>query len=229
MSGDDTKNIVFSIPNRSSSSQINAELANVIHSLGSDHMPESGDYDVKVNFNYLQPVDANRNQMVKDFLSDEDNEWLIMCDNDVVPPRDILQMVDYGKKVVSATVTIKKERVPQPVIVKQRDDGQYRQMGMDEYYEEIDDEGLVEVDGVGTGCLLIHRSVVEDIEPPWFRFIYNDDGTLELGEDFYFGEKLRQNGYSMYVSSEHVCSHFRKTDLTDFAQVVADVDKSKDE
>jgi GT2 family glycosyltransferase len=229
MSEDDTKNIVFAIPNRSSSSQINAELANVIHSLGSDHMPESGDYNVKVSFNYLQPVDANRNQMVKDFLGDEDNEWLIMCDNDVVPPRDILQMVDYGEKVVSATVTIKKERVPQPVIVKQRDDGQYRQMGMDEYYEEIDDEGLVEVDGVGTGCILIHRSVVEDIEPPWFRFIYNDDGTLELGEDFYFGEKLRQNDYSMYVSSEHVCSHFRKTDLTDFAQVVAEVDKSKDE
>jgi len=229
MSKDDTKNIVFAIPNRSSTSQINAELANVIHSLGRDHMPESGDYNVKVSFNYLQPVDANRNQMVKDFLGDEDNEWLIMCDNDVVPPRDILQMVDYGEKVVSATVTIKKERVPQPVIVKQRDDGQYRQMGMDEYYDEIDDEGLVEVDGVGTGCILIHRSVVEDIEPPWFRFIYNDDGTLELGEDFYFGEKLRQNDYSMYVSSEHVCSHFRKTDLTDFAQVVAEVDKSKDE
>jgi len=221
MSSDDTKNIVFAIPNRTSSSQINAELANRIHSIGKNHMPESGDYDVKVNFNYLQPVDANRNQIVNDFLRDEDNEWLLMNDNDVVPPPDILQMVDYDKKIVSATVTIQKEDVPQPVILKQRDDDQYRGMSMEEYHEEIQDNGLVEVDGLGTGCLLIHRSVLEEMSPPWFSFIYADDGTLELGEDLYFAEKARQTGHKMFVSSEHTCAHFRKTDLTRYAEVVA--------
>lgn len=219
---DGSKNIVLAIPNRSSSSQINAELANLIHGIGEEHMPESGSYNLKVNFSYLQPIDANRNKMVKEFLSDEDNEWLLMVDNDVVPPANILKMVDFDEDVVSATVTIKKNRVPQPVIVRQREDGQYRNITMEEYDDDISEEGLVEVDGVGTGCLLIHRSVIEDIEPPWFSFVYNEDGTLKLGEDFYFGEKLRQNGYSMYVSSEHVCSHFRKTDLTDFAQIVAE-------
>ncbi len=221
-----SKNIVVAIPNRSASSQISAGLAHWIDQVGEEGtMPETGDFSVKVSFSYMQPVDANRNKMVKDFLKDEDNEWLFMVDNDVVPPEDALQMIDYGEKVVSGTVTIKKEGVPQPVIVKQREDGKFRSVELEEFYEEVDDEtGLIEVDGVGTGVLLVHRSVLEEMKPPWFRFIYNEDGTLKLGEDFFFGQKLRDLGVPMYVSTEHVCSHFRKVDLTEFAQIVADAE-----
>jgi len=221
---DSKRNIVLAIPNRSSSSQMNAQLANFIHKVGEDEMPETGNYNLKVNFSYLQPVDANRNKMVKNFLEDEENEWLLMIDDDVVPPGDILEMIDLGEKVVSATVTIKKDGVPHPVIVKQRDDGKYRRITMQEYSEEITDKGLVEVDGVGTGCLLIHRSVLEEMSPPWFKFLYNEDGTLKLGEDFYFGQRLRELGQPMYVSSDFVCSHYRKTDLTEFAQIVAEAE-----
>jgi GT2 family glycosyltransferase len=229
MTDDDTsKNIVFAIPNRSSSSQINAELANTIHQLGRDHMPESGDFNVKVNFSYLQPVDANRNKMVKDFLSDEDNEWLLMVDNDVVPPINILEMIDYGEKVVSATVTIQKQGVPHPVVVKRREDGEYRRMSVEEYEDTIQDSGLVEVDGVGTGCLLVHRSIFEEMKPPWFKFTYNEDGTLKLGEDFYFSERLRQMEEPIFVSSEFVCKHYRKTDLTSFAEIVAEAEQGSD-
>jgi len=221
---DSKRNIVLAIPNRSSSSQMNAQLANFIHKVGEDEMPETGNYNLKVNFSYLQPVDANRNKMVKNFLEDEENEWLLMIDDDVVPPGDILEMIDLGEKVVSATVTIKKDGVPHPVIVKQRDDGKYRRITMQEYSEEITDKGLVEVDGVGAGCLLIHRSVLEEMSPPWFKFLYNEDGTLKLGEDFYFGQRLRELGQPMYVSSDFVCSHYRKTDLTEFAQIVAEAE-----
>lgn len=226
MKEDNKKNIVLAIPNRSSASQINAELAHFIHQVGEDEMPESGEYDLKVTFSYLQPVDANRNKMVKEFLENEDNEWLLMVDNDVVPPGDILKMVDYGEKVVSATVTIKKDGVPHPVIVKQRDDGKFRRMSMDEYRDEVADNGLVEVDGLGTGCLLIHRSVLEEMSPPWFKFIYNEDGTLKLGEDFYFSERAKDLDEPLYVTSEFVCSHYRKTDLTEFAQIVAEAENA---
>jgi len=103
--------------------------------------------------------------------------------------------------------------------------GQYRRVGLEEYWDELDDDsGLIEVDGVGTGCLLVHRSVLEEMQPPWFKFVYNEDGTLKLGEDFYFGEQLRQMGQEMFVSTDHVCSHYRKTDLTEFAEIVAEAE-----
>jgi hypothetical protein len=215
-----TDNIVVAIPNRSASSQINAELAHFLSNIKEEDMPESGDYDVSVSFSYMQPVDANRNKIVKNFLQDEDNEYLLMIDNDVVPPKDVLQMVDYDEKVVSATVTIKKRKIPQPVIVRKKED-EFHRLTLNEYYEDVHDNGLVEVDAVGTGCVLIHRSVLEEMNPPWFQFIYNEDGTLKLGEDFYFGEKCPE---PMFVSSDHVCKHYRKTDLTEFAQVVAEAE-----
>jgi len=184
-------------------------------------VPEEGDYEVKVRHSYMQPIDANRNKMVKQFLSDEDNDWLLMIDDDVVPPKDIIKMVEHGKPVVSATVTIKKGAVPQPVILKEQGD-QYRQISMGEYVDGEAD-GLIEVDGVGTGCLLIRRDVLENMQPPWFKFLYNEeDGTLQLGEDFYFSRRLSEQGVPLHVSTDHVCSHFKKTDLTEVANVVAE-------
>lgn len=215
---DDTTTIEVCVPNRESSSEINASLAKTLQSL---ETPDDGEYEVKVRHSYLQPVDANRNKMVKNFLEDEDNDWLLMIDNDVVPPKDIIKMVEHGKPVVSATVTIKKGAVPQPIILKEHGD-QYRQVNVAEYLENESD-GLIPVDGVGTGCLLIRRDVLENMSPPWFKFLYNDeDGSLQLGEDFYFSRRLAQEDVPMFVSTDHVCSHFKKTDLTEIANVVAE-------
>jgi len=218
MTDEDVTTIEVCIPNRDSTSQMNASLSKTIQSL---EMPEDGDYNVKVRHSYMQPVDANRNKMVKSFLQDEENDWLLMIDNDVVPPKDILKMVECGKPVVSATVTIKKGSVPQPVILKEEGD-QYRQVNIGEFVDEEQD-GLIQVDGVGTGCLLVRRDVLEGMQPPWFKFLYNEeDGSLKLGEDFYFSRRLKQNGVPIHVSTEFVCSHFKKIDLTEVANVVAE-------
>lgn len=216
---DDVTNIEVAVPNRDSTSEMNASLSKTLESLES---PDDGDYEVSIRFSYLQPVDANRNRMVRNFLEDPDNDWLLMVDNDVVPPKDILKMVEHDEPVVSGVVTIKKGTVPQPVVLKEYGD-QYRQVGVNEYMDEKDDsEGVIEVDGVGTGCLLIRRDVLEDIKPPWFKFEHDEYGGLQLGEDFYFSRRVKQAGYSMYVSTEHVCSHFKTVDLTEIANLVAD-------
>lgn len=227
MSEDDKHRIEIAIPNRSSSSQINASLAKTLQSLDSPDTEKN--YEVSVSFSYLQPVDANRNEMVKNFLNNPDNEWLLMIDNDIVPPVDILSMVEHGEKVVSGVCTIKKDKVPQPVIVKEDESRtNYRQVNLSEYQDEVREDGLLEVEGIGTGCLLIHRSVLEEMKPPWFRFEYNEYGGLALGEDFYFSRRLRENDVPMYVDTNMVCSHYKKTDLTEFATVVADLQDAAD-
>lgn len=219
-----TKKIYFAIPNRESSAEVNAELTQTV-SMMSDQpdecLPDLDGGKVKISFSYMQPVDANRNKMVKEFLEDPDAEWLYMNDSDVVPPEDVLKMAEHGKKVVSATVCIKKKRVPQPVILKD-EGGSYRQTSVGEYQDEIRGDGLLEVDGVGTGCLMVHRSVLEEMEPPWFRFEYNAWGGLELGEDFYFSRRVKQNGHSIYVDTDKVCKHYRTVDLTEYAMSVID-------
>lgn len=224
MSDDTSKSIEICIPNRRASSAMNASLAKTLQSL---EIPDSlTDYKVSVNFHHLQPVDANRNEMVKSFLEKEDAEWLLMIDNDIVPPVDILKMVEHDEPVVSAVCTIKKGDVPQPVIVRDNGDN-YRQVNIQEAVDEIDDEtGLLQVDGVGTGALLIRRDVLEDMKPPWFKFQYNEYGGLQLGEDFYFSRRCQENNVPMYVDTTMITQHFKKTDLTEYAQNVAEIKKN---
>lgn len=212
-----SKTIEIYIPNRDSSSDMNASLAKTLQELEEPDTEE--EYSVRVNHSYLQPVDANRNEMVKGFLDTEDAEWLLMIDNDVVPPPDVLSMVEHGRPVVSATVCIRKNLVPEPIIVKEQG-SQYRQVGLGEYEDEVRDDGLLPVDGMGTGCLLLHRSVLEGMEPPWFNFKYNEYGGLRLGEDFAFSRKLNDANVPLFVDTEIICRHFKTVELSEFTRAV---------
>lgn len=220
----DDKSIEISIPNRKSTSDMNASLVKSLQTL--EKPDELSDYKVSVNFHHLQPVDANRNEMVKSFLEKEEAEWLLMIDNDIVPPTNILEMVLHDEPVVSAVCTIKKGPVPSPTVMKEEGDS-YRQININEVVDEMDEEGLIEVDGVGTGALLIRRDVLEDMKPPWFKFQYNEYGGLKLGEDFYFSRRCQQNDVPMHVDTNIITSHFKKLDLTEYANNVAEIRKDE--
>ena len=51
-----------------------------------------------------------------------------------------------------------------------------------------------EVHAAGFGCVLIHRSVFEMMERPWFQFI---KGTCS--EDFYFFVKAQELGFKLWA------------------------------
>jgi len=211
--------IEICVPNRESTADMSAELSKTLQSLKAPDTEKN--YRINVNYSYQQPVDANRNQMVKTFLDKPNAEWLLMIDADCCPQRDILKMVERDKPVVSAITAISKGGVPRPVVLK-NENGNYRVMGINEFYEKTQEKEVVNVDGVGTGCLLIKREVLENIEPPWFSFVYNEHGGLELGEDFYFSKKVQQNGFDMYIDTKQLCSHFRKTDLLEVLRIISE-------
>lgn len=225
MSEDESKSIQISIPNRKATSDMNASLARTLQSL--ERPEELSDYEVEVNFHHLQPVDANRNEMVKSFLEKENAEWLLMIDNDIVPPTNVLDMVLHDEPVVSAVCTIKKGAVPSPTVMKEEGDS-YRQVNISEVLEERDDDsGLLKVEGVGTGCLLIRRDVLEDMQPPWFKFKYNEYGGLRLGEDFYFSRRCMGEDVDMFVDTNIITSHFKNVDLTEYATNVASANQDE--
>lgn len=67
-------------------------------------------------------------------------------------------------------------------------------------------EDLIECDGVGGGCLLIHRQVLDAIEPPWFEY---NKGTF-VGEDFYFCRKVQAAGFKIFTDPGVICGHKMK-------------------
>jgi SAM-dependent methyltransferase len=71
-------------------------------------------------------------------------------------------------------------------------------------------EDLLEVDGVGAGCILVHRQVLDAIEPPWFE--YNKESFV--GEDFYFCRKVQAAGFKIFLDPGVICGHRMKAYIT---------------
>ena len=67
-------------------------------------------------------------------------------------------------------------------------------------FEPQDD--LVEVEGVGMGCMLVKTSVLDDIPQPWFEFGWTPESNDWLGEDMIFCQKMAQAGNTVKIDTQ---------------------------
>ena len=103
----------------------------------------------------LVMTDANRMGIVDGFLAD-DADWLFFIDDDTVFPKgDISQMVKLQREFVSGVYF--QDGTYNPVAYFRRDDGMYDAVA------DFPKNALFQVDSVGLGCALIHKSVFEKI------------------------------------------------------------------
>uniref|UniRef100_A0A6M3L582 Putative glycosyltransferase n=1 Tax=viral metagenome TaxID=1070528 RepID=A0A6M3L582_9ZZZZ len=76
------------------------------------------------------------------------------------------------------------------------------------FYKTIWPEGLIEVDAIGTGCLLIKREVLEKIEPPWFEYRVSGHPDQHMTtEDIVFCEKAKKKGFQIWCDGDIRCGH----------------------
>ena len=113
-------------------------------------------------------------------------EWLLWLDSDMVFPHDLFNRLvahkrplvgcNYVKRIVPATPNTK--RVDGKLMLTREDS-----------------TGLEEASSAGFGAVLMHRSVFEDLEKPWFDTVWyrkDTDSELEMmGEDVFFFKKVR--------------------------------------
>ena len=74
---------------------------------------------------------------------------------------------------------------------------------------------FIPIKGGGMGCALIHRSVLENLEYPYFKYDIRDNGTF-LSEDLYFCEKAREKGYQIWTMPVLGCDHIGKKTVKAF-------------
>ena len=87
------------------------------------------------------------------------------------------------------------------------------------------ERGLIEVDAIGTGSLLVSRKVFERIEPPWFANDYSRVMWDEWpGEDLWFCRLCREAGIKMYCDTTVTSPHMidATVDETVFRAFLAD-------
>ena len=160
-----------------------------------------------------------RNRVVKAFLDNTTSDWLLLVDTDeqlTVQAFDQLINTAHDKErpvvsgLVFAAFNADQNLYPQPVpaIFQDAPEGF---IPLNKY----DRNAIFEIEACGTGCLLIHRSVLEkmrEVADPhqgtdwcWFW-----DGPINgdwVGEDLLFCRRLRSMGVPITVNSSVILPH----------------------
>lgn len=160
-------------------------------------------------------VGVARNTLAGQFLHSP-QEWLWMVDTDVtVTPGTLLRLMAAAHPVTRPILT---GLVPYrsgdgwTAAIYDAHPGEHGETTFDSHPGWPDDT-LIQVDGCGAACLLIHRSALETIRaaghgyPCWFREI--PGGRMAYGEDLSFCLRARDAGLPIWAHTGASCGHVK--------------------
>jgi len=164
-------------------------------------------------------LDVGRNKVAQEFLKTGLN-WLLWIDTDMAfQPREfdlLCDSVDANERpMVSGLYYTQGER--RPVAFRNAFHPEDGMMHADAI-EEPDEDGLVEVDGVGFGFVMVHRTLLERVSEefgpahphrPWFDC--SDFGPYQEppSEDLSFCHRVRALGVPIYVHTGARVGHIK--------------------
>jgi len=161
-----------------------------------------GDYKISlpvVKIEYEEPaikrIVDSRNILRKKML-DEGYDYFLSLEQDVIPPKDVIErLLEHNKKVVSGVVFSRIQGKILPLVWKENGDRL-------EFYqpEELEHSRLEKVRSISMSCVLIHRSVLEDIE---FRYEKNK----KCFDDMFFSNDLYDKKIGVYIDTSIKCKH----------------------
>ena len=153
-------------------------------------------------------VAAARNGIVRHFLAGT-CDWLFMVDDDMRFPPDVLPALlahaDPRERPIVGGLCFKVHRDGdvEPTLYRLALEPHTHLRVVADWQRGA----LVQVDATGAACLLVHRSVFEAMEDPWFA-----TGELageQLGEDTTFCLSARRAGFPIHVASSVDVGHVK--------------------
>ena len=177
------------------------------------------EYNIDIGFHCDKPISYNRNKIVQTFLQNKKYDYLLMLDDDNVPPADILHLADFDKDIICGLSFGWQQGLVVPSAFKRRPDGIYTVAPF------TGDEGLIEVDAAGSGQMMIARRVLEKLRYP-FRNEYDRDGMKKLGLDLNFCQRAKELGFKVWVHLDYLSSHWVEFDLKEVYRVLLERDEA---
>jgi len=166
-------------------------------------------------------ISKSRNIIIKKFLDDTNDQWLLMLDTD-----EYISVTDFDKLIRTADEKDKPiiaglyygnfaanaDLTPSMVPLIYKLEGNAFKPIYD--YEK---NSIFEVDAAGTGCLLMHRSVLakmreaatENQGKDWCWFWDGAIGGHWYGEDLIFCHQVKRMGFPIYVNTNVVLDHHK--------------------
>lgn len=148
-----------------------------------------------------------RNSLCQHVL-DSGADWLWFMDDDhTFAPEILLKLVRWEKELV-VPVCLMRTQPFLPVTFSERleDDSNGNARYLPVYYPEHDDSGLIMLEAGGCAGMLIHRNVIEAIEPPWFEYGF-------ASEDLIFCQKAQDAGFPLYCDLSARVGHITTAEI----------------
>lgn len=181
---DTSANVAICVPVRDTVTAVFAHsLAMLMKKLGETGLSST------LHFNQGSEVAMQRQQLVDQALETSCTH-IMWIDADMKFPVDTINiMLSYNKDIVAGNYST---RVPphRPVAFTSATNLDSR---------VYTGTGLQEVFAVGSGMMLVKRSVYENIPRPHYKIEYSEDYTSLVGEDIYFCKNAKEHGYNVYV------------------------------
>jgi hypothetical protein len=181
---------------------------------------------------YLQmvgsPIDDMRNKICMYAVNNNYSHVLMIDSDQATPPGIVDMLLECDSPLASGIVPmLAKNKIVSNIIVKLPED-EAQCPDDTAFMERWDYHGEpFEVEGAGTGCILIHADVLRAIPMPWFKF--TTEKNKIVGEDIYFCHKAEQYGFRYKVHPRAVCSHFKMVDLLAIAKAFSDIPAEREE
>lgn len=144
----------------------------------------------------------SRNQLV-DAAIGAGAEWLLMLDDDMsVPPDLVSRLIEHDKDVIGALYW-QRGGAYHPVVMRKIDmpTGEFQCQFLAAHDPIIQKPGLHEVDIIGGGCMLFRVDVFRKITPPTFWW----EGTL--GTDVAICTRLKEAGVKIWIDTSIELGH----------------------
>lgn len=130
-------------------------------------------------------------------------EYLLMLDDDMVIPQDLLQRLMKHKKDITGALYFQRGGAYHPVLMHQAS-GKDGLKGIDfihHFDQRLRNPGLHEFDIIGGGCMLFKTEVFEKLPKPYFWI----DGII--GTDVHICSTLKTAGYKVWADTSIELGH----------------------
>lgn len=167
-------------------------------------------------------IDTARNMLAKEFMN-TDCEWSFWMDSDMIlPANTIPTMIARAKELNAKFLTgvyCRRMGDHRPLLWRRKIEDSDGNIHVDHTKDDRwvttdvmihpDKKQPFKVDACGFGCCLIHRSVYEQLEYPYFQAFWHEwEGKkIQVSEDFYFSTIAREKGIQLWAIPELKCGH----------------------
>jgi len=122
------------------------------------------------------------------------SEYVLWLDSDMMfPSTTAIRLLNHNKDIVACNYMKRTNERKSVAYTDLNDWNSWLPM-------DIKDE-LVEVQGVGMGCMLMKMKVFDNLQKPYFEFTYKEETQDFFGEDFNLQKKLREENYKIYIDT----------------------------